>query len=100
MIRQKTRNKRRKDKKDFGDVSSNLLDYSYPSDLFDIIFGEWNVFSQYFKKDHDYWTDRKRVLSMMRRPVAHNREIVLPQYIRKTAEGYCQEILDVINNYT
>lgn len=83
-----------KEEKSFGSrASRNLLDFTYPRDLFDIIFTEWAMFKDVFGKDKTYWDQRSQLLSKIRNPLAHNREQSLYDYERQTAEGYCREIL-------
>lgn len=83
-----------KEEKSFGSrASQNLLDFTYPRDLFDIIFAEWAMFKDIFGKDKTYWDQRAQLLSKIRNPLAHNREQSLYDYERQIAEGYCKEIL-------
>ncbi len=73
--------------------SGTLLDYSYPSDLFDIICSKalWREhFGSIFGEDIDHWKERKKFLAKCRTPLAHNREI--EQHQRMIFEGYCKEI--------
>lgn len=86
-----------KEKRVYGDrASRNLIDFTYPRDLFDIIFAEWGVFKEIFGHDKNYWDQRAQLLSRIRNPYAHNRDEVVYDYERQIAEGYCQEILAVI----
>lgn len=83
-----------KEEKSFGSrASRNLLDFTYPRDLFNIIFAEWATFKDVFGKDKTYWDQRAKLLSKIRTPLAHNREQSVYDYERRTAEGYCREIL-------
>lgn len=89
----------RKEEKSFGSRSSNnLIEFTYPQDLFTIIFAEWNnVFNKIFGKDKNYWDQRKQLLSKIRNPLAHNRDKILEEHERKISEGYCIEILSIID---
>jgi hypothetical protein len=83
-----------REEKSFGSrASRNLLDFTYPRDLFDIIFAEWTIFKNVIGKDKNYWNQRAQLLSKIRNPLAHNRDQLLHDYERDTAEGYCKEIL-------
>lgn len=83
-----------KEERSFGTrASRNLIDFTYPRDLFDIIFAEWMIFKGVFGKDKTYWDHRAQLLSKVRTPLAHNREQLLHDYERQIAEGYCKEIL-------
>lgn len=91
------REQQAKEEKSFGKKTSNdLLHYTYPIDLFAIIFSTWNIFRDIFGKDKNYWNQRIELLSKIRNPLAHNRDNIIPQYELQIAEGYCKEILDVI----
>lgn len=96
-IFQKCREAQKKEEKSFeGRASRNLLDFTYPRDLFDILFAEWNVFGSIFKKDKNYWEQRAQLLAKVRNPLAHNRDWVLYEHDLQIAEGYCKEILNVL----
>ena len=88
-----------KDERVFGNhASQNLIDYTYPHDLFRIIFAEWNSFKDTFGRDKPYWDQRAQFLSKIRTPLAHNRDGHLREYERQIAEGYCNEILDTLRD--
>jgi hypothetical protein len=74
----------------------NLIDFTYPGDLFAIIFAEWNTLSAIFGRDRAYWDQRAQLLAKIRNPLAHNRDAILHDYERQIAEGYCKEILAVL----
>jgi len=83
-----------KEKKGFGNrASDNLLDFTYPLELFAIISTEWSLFQSVFGRDRGYWTPRSEFLSKIRNPLAHNRIESLSEHERTIAEGYCKEIL-------
>jgi len=87
-----------KEQKSFGSrASRNLIDFTYPQDLFAIIFSEWNTFKSTFGKDKNYWDQRSQLLAKIRNPLAHNRDTALYDYERKLAEAYCKEILSVLS---
>lgn len=97
-IFQRCREAQQKEEKAFGSrASHNLLDFTYPQDLFDILFAEWNVFGSIFKKDKNYWSQRSQLLAKVRNPLAHNRDQSLYEHDLQIAEGYCKEILAVLN---
>jgi len=77
-------------------ASQNLVDFTYPQDLFAIIFAEWSVFSPIFGKDKNYWGQRAQLLAKIRNPLAHNRDQALYEHERQIAKGYCEEILEVL----
>jgi len=89
-----------KEQSTFGNRASNsLLDYAYPSELFQIIFCEWNKFNSIFGKDKNYWEQRRQLLSKIRNPMAHNRDDSIHDYERQIAEGYCKEIITLISQH-
>ena len=86
-----------KEIKNFGNrATQNLIDLTYPVDLFEVIFADWDTFKDVLKKDPGYWGSHKRLLGKVRTPVAHSRDELLTEYERLTAEGYCTEILSVV----
>jgi hypothetical protein len=91
------RNAQMKEEKSFGSRASlNLIDFTYPGDLFAIIFAEWNIFRSIFRNDTNYWDLRKKLIAKIRNPLAHNRDAILSEYERQIAEGYCNEILSLL----
>ncbi len=89
-----------KEKKSFGGrASTNLLDFTYPMDLYDIIAAHWNSFGKIIKQDKKYWQDRFQLLAKLRNPMAHIRDEVIQEHERQIAEGYCQEILCILEEY-
>lgn len=87
-----------KEQRSFGvRASTNLIDFTYPSDLFEIIFSDWNLFASTLGHSKAYWDDRRQFLARIRNPLAHNREAVLQEHEKLTAEGYCKEILTCIS---
>lgn len=83
-----------KDIRIFGNrASQNLIDYTYPQSLFEIISAEWNSFEDTFGNNKQYWSQRAQHLSKIRNPLAHNRDESFREYELQIAEGYCKEIL-------
>ena len=93
------RDAQQKEKESFGDrASQNLLDFTYPAELFTIICakGLWqSYFQPIFGHNPNYWEHRKQLLAKCRNPLAHNRSEVLQAHELKTIEAYCQEILSI-----
>jgi hypothetical protein len=89
--------KKSKEENSFGDrASRNLIDFTYPDDLFTIIFKEWGFFQPIFGKNKSYWSQCAQMLSKTRNPLAHNRPDSLNDYQRQIAEGFCREILTLV----
>lgn len=79
--------------------SLNLIDYTYPKTLFDIISAEWNsCFREIFGKDKQYWDRHGQLISRIRTPLAHNRPASIPEFDRQKFEGYCNEILHTLQD--
>ena len=86
-----------REEKSFGNrASRDLLDFTYPGDLFALVFAEWMTFKDIFGKDKNYWNQRSQLLAKIRNPLAHNRGEIIPSYELQIAEGYCKEILNVV----
>ena len=97
------REAQQKDEKTFSErASKNLIDFTYPADLFTIIFskGLWEQhFEPLFGETKNYWEQRKQLLSKCRNPLAHNRGETLKPHEFKTIEAYCTEILDILSEF-
>ena len=87
--------------KSFGDrASQNLIDFTYPADLFSIICakGLWKpYFEPIFGFNPNHWEHRKQFLARCRNPLAHNRPEVLQTHEVTIIEGYCEEILSILS---
>ena len=96
------RSAQQKEEKSFGDrASQNLIDFTYPGDLFEVITarGLWeNFFHPIFGRDKAHWNERSVLLSRCRNPLAHNRVEALKPHERKTVEAYCDEIMSCIGD--
>jgi hypothetical protein len=93
------RNDQKREIDSFGSrASHNLLDFTYPKELFTIIVAkkEWDKFKPILGKDKQYWELRSQLLARVRNPLAHNRDQVLHEHERQIAEGYCKEILSIL----
>ncbi len=97
----KCRKTQQAEEKSFGDrASQDLMDFTYPADLFAIICKRklWNDhFRAIFGRDTNYWEQRNQLLARCRNPLAHNRSEVLQAHELKTIEAYCQEILSILS---
>jgi len=74
-------------------ASTNLLDYSYPDDLFQIMRTEWKWFQPILKGDVKDWERDFQVLAKIRTPLAHNRDTSAYESERDKATGICKQIL-------
>lgn len=93
------RAQQKKEREKFGErASTRLLDYAYPIDLYSIISSEWSFFEGILGKDRGYWNQRFTLLSKIRTPLAHNRDLALLDYERNITEGYCKEIIYLLRN--
>jgi len=91
-----------KEKKSFPDTySQNLLDFTYPADLFDKFMRiEWTWFKPIFGKDANDWKQKFDLLAKIRNPLAHNKENILKDFERDAAKAYCEEIIHKIDKWT
>lgn len=94
---------KQKNKKAFGDrASDNLIDYTYPMDMFNgFISSDWKWYSEIFgvKTQSNDWSKKFEHLGKIRNPLAHNNQGFLTQSDRNIATGYCQEILILIQKW-
>jgi AAA+ ATPase superfamily predicted ATPase len=97
------RQAQQKEEKSFPDqASQNLIDFTYPADLFRVILakGIWDQhFQTIFGQNTSYWDERGKFLAKCRTPLGHNRDNILRPGQRKTFEAYCDEILGVLSDY-
>ncbi len=91
-----------KEKKSFPDTySQNLLDFTYPADLFNYFMTvEWTWFKQIFGKEANEWKQKFDLLAKVRNPLAHNKENILKDFERDQAKAYCEEIIQKIDKWT
>jgi hypothetical protein len=97
------RSLKEKNKKAFGDrASDNLIDYSYPMDMFNgFISSDWKWYSEIFgvKTQSNDWSKKFEHLGKIRNPLAHNNQGFLTPSDRNIATGYCQEVLGLIQKW-
>lgn len=75
-------------------ASTNLLDFTYPLDLFEIMKTDWNWFRPVFGGQANDWRQAFETLSRVRTPLAHNRDATIYESDRLKAQGICRDILD------
>ena len=80
--------------------SQDLLDYTYPRDLFSFIFAEWDdlfkpIFGKHQKKNKEYWNTHAEKLTKIRNPLAHHRIESLSVLLYTEAESICNEIIAI-----
>jgi hypothetical protein len=81
-------------------VSSNLLDFTYPQELFDgFITTDKEWFLNVLGKDINYWTKVFQHLTKIRNPLAHSKENILKESDKGLAVDYCQEIITKIDEW-
>lgn len=73
-------------------ASSELLDYTYPQDIFQILCTDWSFLGEPLLGGlKPQWHTKFGVLATVRTPLAHNRPI--QPYLKQQAEGCCCEII-------
>lgn len=87
-----------KEKEKFGsNASENLLAYTYPFELYQIMSTDWkSLGAPFLGNDKNVWSMKFSLLSKVRTPIAHNREEALKNNERVQAVGFCDEIGDRI----
>ncbi len=99
------KDKQDKEYKSYGDCSTDILDFSYPADLFTIIFIEWDVFKSIMsvgskeKMEKKYWSKHADQIAKLRTPIAHNRSVKLLRHEKILAIAYCEEVNNSISRY-
>lgn len=90
-----------KEKEKFGsNASENLLAYTYPFQLYQIMSADWkSLGAPFLGNDKNAWFMKFSLLSKVRTPIAHNREEALKNNERVQAVGFCEEIKDLIKNF-
>lgn len=97
-ILEKLQGQMKKEKKIFGDeASSYLLDYSYISDLKQIISQEWDNFSPIIGRSKSEWNELLKPIMEIRNPIAHHRQI--PADKLRQAELACESVQAILNRY-
>jgi len=77
-------------------ASTQLLDFSYPKDLYELMASHWDLFSPILKKDKAYWRERFAVLTKVRNPMAHSRVNAVGPTDLRLFEAYCAELMDIV----
>jgi hypothetical protein len=73
----------------------DVLDYTYPLDLLQIMNHFWDDFRPLLgNKAKAYWETRFQVLARVRNPLAHNRPVEKKDIVE--AEEYCHELLNLL----
>ena len=87
-----------REKKSFPDTySTDLLDFTYPAELFNnFMTVEWSWFEKVFKGQKNDWKLKFDLLAKIRNPLAHNKVNLLKDFERDDAKGFCKEILEKI----
>lgn len=91
--------KQAEDQKRYGPQSeSSLLAYTYPSELYELMVVDWKMLgAPLLGNDRQGWAVKFEVLSKVRTPLAHNREVSAGT--RAQAIGICREVLDLCSRF-
>ncbi len=90
-----------KNKKTFGYLASdNIIDYTYPLDMWNcFIVTDWTWFQSILKGQLATWREKFLLLSKIRNPIAHsNKDFILPDEQIKAKE-ICTELVDKIRTW-
>jgi hypothetical protein len=74
-------------------ASEELLDYSYPAELLEIMKSDWTWFGKVLGGQASDWVRVFQVLAKIRTPLAHNRTSPAYEGIIDEATGLCKQIL-------
>jgi hypothetical protein len=85
---------RRKERMRYGELASEeLLDYTYPAELFEIMKTDWTWFGKVLGGQPNDWSRVFQILAKVRTPLAHNRTSPAYEGIIDEATGICKQIL-------
>lgn len=89
------------DTKKFGATApNNILAYTYPKELYDIMTLDWAKLGEPFLgADKTDWSKKFELLARVRNPLAHNREEAVTPSQRQAAAAHCQELLERIEKW-
>lgn len=78
--------------------SENLLDFTYPAELFDqFMVNDWSWFCQILKGQKTVWKAKFDQLARIRNPLAHNKKNILKDFELDGARSSCKEIIEKID---
>ncbi len=80
-------------------ASQDLLDFTYPADLWHVIKAHFRNFSPIFGKDERHWGRCFETLAFVRTRLAHNRPSSVEQEDKDHAEAYCREIIKAAHRW-
>ena len=88
----------KKNLRSFGNrASSNIVDYTYPMDMFDIFIStDWNYFKDILRDQKKDWEERFLLLAKVRNPIAHSNSYFVTETDYNAAVGICNLILQRI----
>jgi hypothetical protein len=89
-----------REESNFGPLaSSNLLDFTYPMDLFSLMGAEWAWFQTVLKDDKALWAKRFEMLAKIRNPLAHNRVTAIREADHDQVTGICKHTLELLGEW-
>jgi hypothetical protein len=90
------------DRRKFGiRVSTKILDYTYPMQLYEIMASNWHrLGTDMLGGDCKAWASKFSLLAKVRTPLAHNRAQVVTENEKAAAQMYCNEILELLHRHS
>ncbi|MBE1536714.1 Cdc6/Cdc18 family protein [Actinomadura algeriensis] len=87
--------RRRRARRGFTELApdDNLLEYTYPAELKQIIMLHWAQLAPILGQSREAWGERLDLLAQVRTPMAHNRRSGPPAPLMERFRSSCQEIL-------
>ena len=84
----------------YGELASEeLLDYSYPAELFAVMMSDWTWFGSVFGGQPGDWVRPFQVLGKVRTPLAHNRTTPAYEGILDEAKGICKQVVSKLASW-
>jgi hypothetical protein len=86
--------------KKFGNSSLNLIDYTFPRDMYDLfISSDWEWFGKVLGDSKKEWSKKFNFLADIRNPVAHNNSEFISVDDLNMAKKYCELIVEKITHW-
>lgn len=88
--------RREQRRRTYGELApdDNILEYTNPADLRDIMMRHWDQLAPFFGQTKADWHERIGVLAEGRTPMAHNRQSGVPPILMERFRKSCQDVLE------
>ena len=97
---EKLRITRTSSNKKFGNSSNHLINYTFPSDMYDLFIStDWDWFKKVFGDEKKEWGKKFNLLAEIRNPIAHNNNEFISIEDLSMAKKYCELIVEKITKW-